>query len=109
MISDSAFWTLTVCLGLGTFLIRFSFLGLLGGRPLPDWLLLHLKYVGVGVLPALVTPMVLWPAATGGETDPARLIAALATLIAALKGTVIGALIAGMGTLYLAQYLTPHL
>jgi len=105
MIDDGQFWTLTILLGIGTYLIRFSFLGLLGGRPLPGWLLLHLKYVGVAVLPALVTPLVLWPAATGGETDPARLVAAGAALIAGLRISVVAALIAGMGTLYLMQYL----
>jgi branched-subunit amino acid transport protein len=105
MIGDAAFWSLTVLLGLGTFLIRFSFLGILGGRPLPGWLLVHLKYVGAAVLPALVTPLVLWPAATGGETDPARLVAAAAALVAGLRISVIAALIAGMGTLYLMQYL----
>ena len=105
MISDTAFWTLTVLLGLGTFLIRFSFLGILGGRPLPGWLLVHLKYVGAAVLPALVTPLVLWPAATGGETDPARLVAAAAALVAGLRISVVAALIAGMGTLYAMQFL----
>jgi len=105
MISDAAFWTLTVLLGLGTFLIRFSFLGILGGRPLPGWLLVHLKYVGAAVLPALVTPLVLWPAATGGETDPARLVAAAAALVAGLRISVVAALIAGMGTLYAMQFL----
>ncbi|EPX78681.1 AzlD domain-containing protein [Salipiger mucosus] len=105
MISDAAFWTLTALLGIGTFLIRFSFLGFLGRRQLPDWVLLHLRYVGVGVLPAMVTPLVLWPAATGGETDPARLVAALATFVAALRVSVTMALVAGMGTLYLMQFL----
>ena len=105
MIGDAAFWSLTVLLGLGTFLIRFSFLGILGGRPLPGWLLVHLKYVGAAVLPALVTPLVLWPAATGGETDPARLVAAAAALVAGLRISVVAALIAGMGTLYAMQFL----
>jgi branched-subunit amino acid transport protein len=70
MISDAAFWLLTAGLGSGTFLIRFSFLGLMGGRELPDWALLHRRYVGVAVFPALVTPQVLWPAATGGKPIP---------------------------------------
>ena len=105
MINDTTFWTLTVLLGLGTFLIRFSFLGFLGRRTLPDWLTLHLQYVGVGVLPAMVTPMVLWPAATGGDIDPARIIAALVTFAVAFRVSVSGALLAGMSTLYLMQYL----
>lgn len=105
MISDAAFWTVTVLLGLGTFLIRFSFLGLIGRRSLPPWALLHLKYVGVAVFPALVTPLVLWPEATGGTIDPARLIAAVAAFVAGMRISVVGAIVAGMGTLYLLQYL----
>ena len=57
MIDTTTFWILTVGLGIGTFVIRFSFLGLLGGRKLPDWALLHLRYTGVAVFPALVTPV----------------------------------------------------
>jgi branched-subunit amino acid transport protein len=105
MISDTAFWLLTAGLGIGTFLIRFSFLGLLGGRELPEWALLHLRYVGVAVFPALVTPQVLWPAATGGETDPWRLIAALAAFGAGLRFGVIPSIVAGMGTLWALQAL----
>ncbi|MGB0659021.1 MAG: AzlD domain-containing protein [Mangrovicoccus sp.] len=105
MISDTQFWILTLLLGLGTFLIRFSFLGLFGGRELPDWALLHLRYVGVAVFPALVTPLVLWPDATGGELDPARLIAAGAAFVVGLKVNVIGAILAGMISLYALQYL----
>ncbi|MCJ7871429.1 AzlD domain-containing protein [Marinovum sp. 2_MG-2023] len=105
MISDTAFWALTICLGIGTFLIRFSFLGLFGGRTLPDWALLHLKYVGVAVFPALVTPLVLWPEATGGVTDPVRVIAALAAFVIGMRVSVVGAIVAGMGTLYALQFL----
>ena len=106
MISEGTFWLVTVLLGIGTFLIRFSFLGLLGGRQLPGWLLLHLKYVGVAVFPALVTPLILWPDATGGATDPARIVAALAALVAGLRISLVAAIVAGMGTLYLIQFLT---
>ncbi|MDQ2088893.1 AzlD domain-containing protein [Marimonas arenosa] len=106
MIDNTAFWTLTVLLGLGTFLIRFSFLGLFGRRSLPDWALLHLRYTGVAVFPALVTPLVLWPEATGGTPDPTRILAALAAFLIGLRGSVVGAIIAGMGTLYVLQYLS---
>ena len=100
MIDDTTFWALTIALGLGTFAIRFSFLGLLGGRELPEWALLHLRYVGVAVFPALFTPLVLWPDATGGDMDPVRIIAAIAAFLVGLRGSVIGAIIAGMGTFY---------
>lgn len=105
MIDGASFWTLTVLLGIGTFLIRFSFLGLLGGRTLPDRVLLYLRYVGVAVFPALFMPLVVWPEATGGQPDPIRLIAALAAFLAGLRFGVIWAIIAGMGALYLMQFL----
>jgi branched-subunit amino acid transport protein len=95
-------WGIILALGAGTFLIRFSFLGLLGRRPLPDWALRHLRYTGVGVLPGLVAPLVLWPSATGGATEPARLLAAAATVAAGLwTRSVLGAMGAGALALYL--------
>jgi branched-subunit amino acid transport protein len=103
MTSDLDFWLVTIGLGVGTFLIRFSFLGLLGGRSLPDWLVLHLKYVGVAVFPALIMPLLIWPAATGGQMDPIRLIAAGAAFYAGLRFSVVWAIIVGMGTLYVLQ------
>ncbi|MXN64238.1 AzlD domain-containing protein [Stappia sp. GBMRC 2046] len=105
MIEKETFWIVTCLLGVGTFLIRFSFLGILGGRALPGWVLSHLRYVAVAVLPALITPLVLWPPATGGKTDTARLIAALAAFLIGLKNSIVGAVAAGMGTLYLMQFL----
>lgn len=105
MIPDSTFWIVTVALGIGTFLIRFSFLGFLGGRQLPDWLLVHLRYVGVAVLPALVTPMILWPDSMGGMFDPLRMIAAMVALLAGWRLGVIWAIVAGMGSLWVLQYL----
>lgn len=105
MIDTTTFWILTILLGIGTFLIRFSFLGLLGGKTLPDWALLHLKYVGAAVFPALFMPLVIWPEATGGMTDPIRLVAAAAAFLAGLKLGVIWAIAAGMGTLYLLQFI----
>lgn len=105
MIADSAFWALTLSLGIGTFLIRFSFLGFLGRRQLPEWLLLHLRYVGVAVFPALVTPMILWPAATGGAFDPFRAVAAVIALAAGIRFGVVAAILAGIGSLWAFQSL----
>lgn len=107
MITDKGtLWLVIVLLGLGTYLIRFSFLGLLGGRELPDWVLRHLRYVAVAVMPGLIAPLVLWPAATNGTPDPARLIAALVAFgIGIWTRSVVGTVLAGMGTLYLVQYL----
>ena len=105
--SNAEIWTVIVLLGLGTFVIRFSFLGLIGNRKLPPWVLRHLRYTPVAVLPGMVAPLALWPAATGGETDPARLMAAAATfLIGLLTRNVTAAVLGGAVTLYGALYLT---
>ncbi|PYE84659.1 AzlD domain-containing protein [Pseudoroseicyclus aestuarii] len=101
MIPTWLIWTVIALLGVGTLLLRFSFLGLIGQRPLPDWALRHLRYTAVAVLPGLVAPLVLWPEATGGATDPARLLSALAVLgVGVLSRSTIGAMLAGAATLY---------
>jgi len=94
-------WTVILGLAIGTFLIRFSFLGIVGNRPLPAWLLRLLRYTPVAVLPGLVAPLVLWPAATGGTPDAARLLAAIATLaIGLIARNTLFAIIGGAATLY---------
>lgn len=80
--SDATIWTIIVVLAVGTYLIRFSFLGLIGNKVLPDWLIRHLRYTPVAVIPGLVAPLVVWPEATGGSPDPVRLTATVATIAA---------------------------
>ncbi len=79
-LNSSTIWLIIVLLGIGTLGLRYSFLGLIGGRDLPEWVLRHLRYTAVGVLPALIAPLVVWPEATSGAPDPARLTAAAVTL-----------------------------
>ena len=101
MIDKTTIWTVIALLGVGTFLIRFSFLGLIGGKALPPWVLRHLRYTAVAVLPGLVAPLVLWPAATGGDPDPARMAAAVATVAVGLwRRSVLAGMIAGIVVLY---------
>jgi branched-subunit amino acid transport protein len=97
--SDAQIWLIIALLGVGTFLIRFSFLGLIGDRALPEWLLRHLRYTAVAILPAMVAPLVLWPAANDGQPDPARLVAAAVTLGTGfvLKNPIFG-IVAGFAT-----------
>ncbi|MBS0124751.1 AzlD domain-containing protein [Thetidibacter halocola] len=95
MIADSDLWIVIFGLGLGSFGLRFLFLGLVGDRALPEWMLRHLRYTAVAILPALVAPLVVWPPATGGQTDPLRLVAAIATLAV---GAVTKSVFAAMGT-----------
>ena len=78
--NDTQLWIVIWALGLGSFGLRFVFLGMVGDRALPAWALRHLRYTAVAVLPALVAPLVVWPTATQGEPDPLRLATAAATL-----------------------------
>lgn len=104
--SNFDIWLTIIFLGLGTFLLRYSFIGLVGDRKLPEWMMRHLRYVPVAVMPGLIAPLIVWPQATGGETDSARLIAAaVALLIGSIFKSVVSAVIGGMTTLYLMQYL----
>ncbi|HVL19927.1 MAG TPA: AzlD domain-containing protein [Amaricoccus sp.] len=98
-------WTAIVAIGAGTYLIRYSFIGLVGDRRLPAWATRLLRYVPMAVMPGLAAPLVVWPQATGGETDPARVLAALIALaIGTATRGVLGAIVGGMGALYLAQW-----
>ena len=106
MIDTSTLWLVIVLLGIGSYALRFLFIGIVGNRPLPAWVLRHLRYTAVAVLPGLVAPLVMWPAATGGTPDPARLSAALVTVaVGLLTRNVILAILLGAGTLYGALYL----
>ncbi|MCJ7872954.1 AzlD domain-containing protein [Marinovum sp. 2_MG-2023] len=106
MIETWEIWLVIVGLGIGSFLLRFSFTGLVGGRALPEWLLRHLRYTAVAILPGLVAPLVVWPAATGGAPDAPRMLAAAAALLTGLvTRNVLAAMFVGAATLYLALYL----
>ncbi len=95
-------WTIIVATAIGSYALRFLFLGFVGDRPMPEWMLRHLRYSAVAILPALVAPLVVWPDATGGELDPPRLTAAVVTLVVGLWfKNVLAALLSGAGTLYL--------
>ncbi|SIO21682.1 AzlD domain-containing protein [Vannielia litorea] len=94
-------WLIIAALAVGTFLIRFSFIGLTGNRPLPPALLRYLRYTPFAVLPALVAPMLAWPAATDGTADPARLLAALATVLVGWRSkSLLFAILAGLVVFY---------
>lgn len=106
MIDQGQAWVVIVALAIGTFAIRYSFFGLIGDRDLPPWVMRHLRYTAVAILPGLIAPFVLWPPATGGTPDAPRLLAAAVTLaIGVWKRSVLGAVLSGFGTLYAAQWL----
>ena len=105
MIDRDTLWIVIIGLGVGSFALRFAFIGLVGDRPMPPWLLRHLRYTAVAILPALVTPQVLWPAATDGQLDPPRLTAALATVaIGYFTRNVLAAIFGGAATLFVLHF-----
>ena len=100
-------WAIVLALALGTFALRYSFLGLIGRRRLPEWALRHLRYTPVAVLPGLIAPLVLFPAATDGQPDPARLLAAAVTLgIGYWTKNVLWAILGGALTLFAVLQIT---
>lgn len=104
--SDATIWAVILILGAGTYLIRWSFLGALGDRPVPEWAQRILRYTAVAVLPALIAPQVVWPAATGGRPDPARLLAAgVAVAVGLATRHTLSAIVSGGLTLALGQWL----
>jgi len=106
VIDRTTLWIVIIGLGIGSFFLRFVFTGLVGDRVMPAWLLRHLRYTAVAILPALVAPQVIWPAATDGQTDPARLAASAVTLVVGLlTKNVIAAILSGAATLYGMLYL----
>lgn len=104
--SDLTVWTVIVVTGIGTFLLRWSFLGAFGERRMPGWVMRMLRYTPVAVLPALVAPLVMWPAVTGGTPEPARLSAAVVTVaVGVLTRNVMVAILSGAATLFALLYL----
>jgi branched-subunit amino acid transport protein len=48
-------WIVITGMAVGSFALRFAFIGFMGGRPMPAWLMRHLRYTAVAILPALVS------------------------------------------------------
>ncbi|WP_187431316.1 hypothetical protein ROLI_030970 [Roseobacter fucihabitans] len=106
MIDPVKLWTVIIGLGIGSYALRFTFLGIVGDRPMPAWLLRHLRYTAVAMLPALVAPQVVWPAATDGTADLPRICAAVVTLVVGLMTkNVLAAVFSGGATLFGLLYL----
>jgi len=104
--SDGQIWAMIAIMGVGTYLIRFSFLGLIGDRKLPEWALRHLRYTPVAVLPGLVAPLVLMPDTVTGDADPIRIATALATVaVGWWRKSMFPGILAGLVTYVGLQYL----
>jgi branched-subunit amino acid transport protein len=98
--SNTQVWIIIIAMGLGTYVIRFSFLGLIGNRDLPKWVLKMLRFTPVAVLPGVVAPMLIGSNAAH-SSDPLRLSAAMVTiLVGLLTRNVLYAIIAGLSVFF---------
>ncbi len=100
-----AIWSTIIGLGIATYLVRFSFLGLLGDWRPPEWAERMLRYLPMAMIPALAAPMVVFPkeAETG---DPLRLGCAMLALAAGLATrSLLAAMATGLGAFFGAQAL----
>ncbi|SLN65680.1 Branched-chain amino acid transport protein (AzlD) [Falsiruegeria litorea R37] len=105
-IDPTTMWIIIVGMAIGSFVLRFVFIGFVGDRTMPPWLLRHLRYTAVAILPALIAPLVVWPAATGGQPDvPRTSAAAVALVVGLVTKNVIAAIFSGAATLYGVLYL----
>ncbi|WP_170772626.1 AzlD domain-containing protein [Ruegeria lacuscaerulensis] len=105
-IDTTTIWIIILGLAVGSFALRFTFIGIVGDRPMPAWLLRHLRYTAVAIVPALIAPLVVWPTATEGQPDVPRMTAAAVTLaVGIVTKNVIAAIFSGAATLYGLLYL----
>ncbi|WP_377191309.1 AzlD domain-containing protein [Ruegeria meonggei] len=105
-IDPTTMWIVIIGLAIGSFALRFVFIGFVGDRPMPPWLLRHLRYTAVAIVPALIAPLVVWPTATDGQPDlPRMAAAAVALAVGVITKNVIAAIFTGAATLYGLLYL----
>lgn len=96
-------WGVVLALGLGTFLIRYSFIGLFANRDMPAWLAHGLKLIVPAIFAAIVASGVAITAGQFGGWDLwPRYGAALVALGFALRfqGNILITVISGMLSLH---------
>jgi len=98
------FIVLTV--GVGTYLLRLSFIAVVGSRSMPDWALVPIRYVAPAVLAALVAPAVLIRNGVfdlAPASNPRAIAALIAVLVAWKTKNVAVVIIAGMSVVWLLR------
>jgi branched-subunit amino acid transport protein len=96
-------WAVVCALGLGTFLIRYSFIGLFANRDMPPWLSHGLKLIVPAIFAAIVASGVAISAGEfGGWALWPRYAAAAVAFGVALrfKGNILITVVSGMLTLH---------
>ena len=78
--SQFEIWLIIALMAIGTFAIRFSFLGLIGSKRMAPVIERMLRFTPVAVLPGMVAPLVLWPTDAADGVTLLHLAAALPPL-----------------------------
>jgi len=106
--SEGLVWTVILVLGIGTFLLRFSFIQLVGRINLPEPVTRALRFVPPAVLSAIILPALLQDHATDGlnfsPANPYLLAGIVAALTAWITRSMVMPLATGLATLYLLQW-----
>jgi len=104
--SATFIWTLFLAIGLGTVLLRLSFIYLFGKIEMPDWLRRALRFVPAAVLAALVFPALTHPAGTLDiSLRNVRLLAGLGgALVAWRTRNILWTIVVGMALLWILQF-----
>ncbi|MCO8244305.1 MULTISPECIES: AzlD domain-containing protein [unclassified Haladaptatus] len=106
-LGDASLWLIILVGGLGTYLIRVSFIALFGRLDdVPDGVERALRLVPAAVLSALVLPkFVYMDGSLALSPDNLRLFAgALAVAVAWYTEDILATIVAGMGALWLLSY-----
>ncbi|MBI6855566.1 AzlD domain-containing protein [Pseudomonas lijiangensis] len=100
--SELVLWSIFVAVGVGTFAMRLSFIGLYGRLRIPPLLQRAMAYIPASVLAALVLPAVMLPGGHGDFTfsNPQIPAAVVATWVAWWSRSTVLTLMAGMGVLW---------
>ena len=107
MVDMSTYWPIALAMGVGTFLLRFSFILIMDRLTLPEAFTRMLRFIPASVLPALVAPAVLLHGGdpTGFAAWERPLAGLVAVLVAWHTRSVILTIAGGMGALWLLKLL----
>lgn len=100
-------WLIVLIVGLGTYLTRLSFIGILGSREIPTYLERPLRLVAPAVLAAIAIPALVAPEGEVSVSfDNLRLLAGMVATLVAWRTRSLGWTIgAGMASLWILDWL----
>ncbi len=101
-------WLLVIGLAIGTFLIRYSFIGLFANRDMPPWLDRALKLMVPAIFAAIVfSGVIMVGGQVAGLDQWPRYAAAVIALVAAIaaRGNMLVTVVVGMAALHGLQWM----